>query len=415
MHAVFVLPRFHPYPGGYENYVRWVAERLRDGGHSVTVLTTTAYDLESFWLPAFRTLPPGRENLAGIEVVRFPISYARWSRRAGRLLGLVPYWRCQAQFARPSFHVIGLAHHLRRLAKVDVIHVGPLPYNRLLYQGIREARRRGCRVIATPCTHFGEEGNRQVARHYTRPFQIVLLNHCDAVLALTGMERDRLLRAGVAAHKLTTTGAGIDVTQVTGGLATRFREKHRVSGPVVLHLGTKAMDKGSITVVQAMQQLWSSGASACLVLAGSSLREFDEFLQRQPAPPGQLLNLNYISEEDKRDLLAATTMLVHPSRVESLGLVYLEAWANAKPVIAADTPVSHEVIDAGLDGLLVPFGDAPALADAIQRLLQDPQLSQSMGAKGQKKVQMRFSSPAALDRIYASFQAQSPEVVRTVV
>lgn len=415
MHAVFVLPRFHPYPGGYENYVRWVAQRVHQGGHSVTVLTTTAYDLESFWLPGFRTLPAGRENVAGIEVVRLPISYARWSRRAGRLLGLLPYWRWQAQFARPSFQVVGLSQQLHRLAKVDVIHVGPLPYNRLLYQGIREARRRGCRIIATPCTHFGEESNRLVARHYTRPFQIALLNHCDAVLALTSMERDRLLQAGVAGYKLAATGAGIDPGEVTGGNGARFREKHGIGGPVVLHLGTKAPDKGSITVVLAMQQLWAAGIDACLVMAGSSVREFDNFLPRQQIDPHRLLNLSYVSAEERRDLLAATTVLVHPSRVESLGLVYLEAWANAKPVIGADTPVSHEVIDAGVDGLLVPFGDPAALAGAIQQLLNNPQLRHDMGLNGQKKVQTRFSSSAALDRIYAFFQAQPTEVAQTAV
>jgi glycosyltransferase involved in cell wall biosynthesis len=407
MHVVFVLPRFHPYPGGYENLVLWLARRLREDGHSVTVLTTTAYDLESFWLPGFRTLPPGSEDLAGINIVRLPISYARWSRRAGRLLGFVPYWRWQAQFARPSFHVPGLSAYLRSLRGIDVIHVGPLPYNRLLYQGIQEARRRRCRVIATPCTHFGEEDNSQVAQHYTQPFQVQLLNQCDAVLALTSMERDRLVQAGVAKQKITATGAGIDPAEVTGGNASRFRDKYGITGAVVLHLGTKARDKGSITVLEAMQQLWASGSQAWLVMAGSSLSEFDQFLRGQQVRSGKLLNLSFVSDEEKRDLLAATTILVHPSRVESLGLVYLEAWENAKPVIAADTPVSREVVAGENDGLLVPFGDSEALAGAIQRLLQNQQLCEFLGRNGQKKVQNRFSSRAALDRIYPFFQAQS--------
>src|SRR5690348_8877458 len=415
MHVVFVLPRFHPYPGGYENLVLWLARRLREDGHSVTVLTTTAYDLESFWLPGFRTLPPGSEDLAGINIVRLPISYARWSRRAGRLLGFVPYWRWQAQVARPSFHVPGLSAYLRSLRSIDVIPVGPLPYNRLLYQGIQEAHRRRCRAIATPCTHFGEENNSQVAQHYTQPFQIQLLNQCDAVLALTSMERDRLVQAGVAKQKITATGAGIDPAEVTGGNASRFRDKYGITGAVVLQLGTKARDKGSITVLEAMQQLWASGSQAWLVMAGSSLSEFDHFLRNQQVRPGRLLNLSFVSDEEKRDLLAAATLLVHPSRVESLGLVYLEAWANAKPVVAADTPASREVIESEKDGLLVHFGDVPALAAALRRLLQDPQLRDRLGGNGQKKAQNRFSSRAALDRIYPYFQTQAAEVAKTAV
>lgn len=415
MHAVFVLPRFYPYPGGYENYALWLARRLREAGDSVSVLTTTAYDLESFWLPGFRTLPSGSEVVDGIKVIRLPISYARWSRRAGRLLGFLPYWRWKAQFARPSFQVPGLSGHLRDLDRVDVIHVGPLPYNRLLYQGIQEGRRRNCRVIATPCTHFGEEDNRQVAQHYTRPFQIELLNQCDKVLTLTGMERDRLVAAGVAASRVVSTGAGIDIDEVTGGDGRRFREKHKIDGPLLLHLGTKAPDKGSITVVQAMQLLWAEGSQAWLVMAGSSVSQFDEFLRGRQIGPERLLNLSYVSAEEKRDLLAAATLLVHPSRVESLGLVYLEAWANAKPVVAADTPVSREVIESEKDGLLVHFGDVPALAASLRRLLQDPQLRDRLGGNGQKKAQNRFSSRAALDRIYPYFQAQAAEVAKTAV
>lgn len=415
MHAVFVVPRFYPYPGGYESYIRWVAQRLRADGHKATIFTTTAYELESFWLRGFRTLPPGREVVDGVEVIRLPISYRRWSRRAARLLGLLPYWRWQAQFARPSFHVVGLSERLRGLRQVDVIHVGPLPYNRLLYQGIREARRRGCRVIATPCTHFGEESNRQVARHYTQPFQIEMLNQCDAVLALTAMERDRLREAGVAEGKLAVTGAGIEPGEVTGGNGARFRAKYSIGGSILLHLGTKAADKGSITVVQAMQKLGAAAADATLVMVGSSLREFEDFLQRQPADNCRLLNLSYVSAEEKRDLLAATTVLVHPSRVESFGLVYLEAWANAKPVIAADTPVTREVIQAGVDGLLVPFGDSSSLAGAMQKLLGNSELRRTMGLNGQKKLQTQFSSSAALDRIYRFFHTEPREVAPTGV
>ncbi len=414
MHAVFVLPRFHPYPGGYENYTLWLARRLRAAGDSVTVLTTTAYDLESFWLPGLRTLPAGSEDLEGINITRLPISYARWARRAGRILGLVPYWRWQAQFARPSFHVLGLSQHLRSLPDVGVIHVGPLPYNRLLYQGIREARRRRCRVIVTPCTHFGEESNRAVAKHYTQPFQIELLNQCDAVLALTGMERTRLVQAGVAEHKVAATGAGIDTGEVTGGNAARFREKYNLDGPLLLHLGTKARNKGSITVVEAMQRVWAAGSEASLVMVGSSLSEFDDFLRTQKIPASKLLNLGFVSAEEKRDLLAATTALIHPSRVESLGLVYLEAWANGKPVVAADTPVSREVIDDGVDGLLLPFGDSAALAAAIVSLLTDQQRRESLGLNGEKKLRNRFSSRAALDRIYPFFHPQ-PEAATTTV
>jgi glycosyltransferase involved in cell wall biosynthesis len=322
----------------------------------------------------------------------------------------MPDWRLQAQFTAPSFAVPTLRRELQRLPSIDVIHIGPLPYNRLMYEGLREGRRRGIRVVATPCTHFGEDEGRVVARHYTRPFQIELLNQRDSAFTLTATERERLIVAGVDRRKIWATGAGIDPAAVTGGDAVEFRNSHGISGPVIVQIGTKAFDKGTFTLVDAMHRLWAAGSEAWLVLAGSSTSSFDNYLAARQDLCPRLLNLGTISDVQKRNLLAAASVLVHPSRVESLGLVYLEAWANGKPVIAANTAVSREVIDAGIDGLLVPFGDATALSGAIGRLLEDAPLRSAMGNAGQIKVQNRFTWKAAADRIYQYFRRQAMEV-----
>jgi glycogen synthase len=163
-------------------------------------------------------------------------------------------------------------------------------------------------------------------------------------------------------------------------------------------------------LVDAMRCLWTAGSDAWLVLAGSSTSSFDNYLAKRKDLCPRLLNLGTISDIQKRDLLAAATVLVHPSRVESLGLVYLETWANGKPVIAANTAVSREVIDAGIDGLLVPFGDATALSGAIGRLLEDAPMRLAMGNAGQLKLQERFTWKAAADRIYPFFRRQPMEV-----
>ena len=86
MNVVFVVPRFYPYRGGYENYVLKVATHLRLLGNTVTVLTSTALDLEAFWLGGFRTTEPGAEELGGVLIRRFPIDYRKWVRRSGRIL-----------------------------------------------------------------------------------------------------------------------------------------------------------------------------------------------------------------------------------------------------------------------------------------------------------------------------------------
>lgn len=89
-------------------------------------------------------------------------------------------------------------------------------------------------------------------------------------------------------------------------------------------------------------------------------------------------------DDEKRDLLAAAAIVAQPSRVESLGLVVLEAWANAKPVVAADIEVSRKLVMGSGGGVVTPFGDAVALAAEIRRLVDDPERCREMGLRGQQ-------------------------------
>jgi len=382
MHVVFVVPRFYPYRGGYENSMLSIARCLVQRGHRVSVFTTTAHDLESLWVPGFKTLPAGESSIDGVVIRRLPVSYNKWSRRVSRVAGLVPYWRWKAQFWRPGFQVPGLRAALRSV-DADLFHVGPLPYNNLIYAGIEAAEPKRVPVIATPCTHLGEEANTDVARHYVQPYQIALLQHCRRVLCMTQAEQARLAALGVAPGKMAVFGLGIDMQYATSGDGGRLLTKYGMKPPVVLHLGMKAYEKGSVTLLEAMKQLWQRGSEAWLLMAGPSLREFDDYVAQNARDCPRLVNLPAFPDEEKCDFLAAADIVAQPSRVESLGLVLIEAWANAKPVIAADIAVSRELITSCNGGALVPFGDASALANEITRLLADGELRRGMGQSGQ--------------------------------
>ncbi len=403
MHAVFVLPRFFPYRGGYENTVLSFAKSLVTGGHRVTVFTTTANDLESLWVPGYKTFPAGEISVDGISIHRLPICYNAWRRRATRFLGLTPYWRWKAQFWRPGFRIPELQTALRN-AEADLIHIGPLPYNTVMYAGLRAAETRGLPVIATPCTHLGEDGNDKVSRFYVQPHLIAMLRRCDRVLCMTDTERERLHSLGIALKKLKVIGHGIEVDTATGGSPDKIRQQYHIDGPVVLHLGMKAFEKGSMTLVEAMKLLWSRGSKAWLLMAGPSLSAFDEYLAANANDCPRLINLPAFEDDLKRDLLAAADLVAQPSRVESLGLVVLEAWANGIPAIAADIAVSRELISQTGGGLLVPFGDRSRLANAIESLLSDPELRRQMGLRGKRKALSDYQSGEVFRRNAAEFE-----------
>ncbi len=402
MHVVFVLPRFFPYRGGYENSLLSLAKFLVEKNHRATVFTTVASDLESFWLPGFKTFPQEQTVVDGVVVRRFPIDYNTLRRRATRVMGLAPYWRWKAQHWRPSFRVPGLAEALRDV-DADLIHIGPLPYNGMMYTGLRAGELRGVPVVATPCTHLGEPGSDAVEQHYLGAHQVEMLRHCDKVFCMTKTERDHMAKLGVAADKMAITPFGVDLNTVTGGDPDFLRERYGVDGPVVLHLGMKAFEKGSEMVVEAMKILWSKGSNAWLVMAGPSLSTFDEYVAVAGKDCPKLLNLPPFADAEKRDFLASATVVAQPSRVESLGLVLIEAWANRKPVLAVNINVSRELIAASGGGVSVPFGNAQQLAAEIERLLADPKLREKMGDGGHR-LALEYSGDACWQRTTAELE-----------
>jgi glycosyltransferase involved in cell wall biosynthesis len=95
--------------------------------------------------------------------------------------------------------------------------------------------------------------------------------------------------------------------------------------------------------------------------------------------------------QDVPSLLAGCDLFVLPSLYEGLPLSILEAMAAGKPVIATDVGGNAEAVLQGETGYLVPPGDPPAIASAIQRLLSDPALAVKFGQAGQARVRERFS------------------------
>ena len=99
-------------------------------------------------------------------------------------------------------------------------------------------------------------------------------------------------------------------------------------------------------------------------------------------------------------------VLVAPSRYESFGLIYVEGMIFAKPVIAGRAGGGAEVIPEGVAGLLVPPGDAAALATAMVKLAGDPALRAAMGQAGRRRYESHFRAEAAADSLLNGVLAQ---------
>ena len=190
-----------------------------------------------------------------------------------------------------------------------------------------------------------------------------------------------------------------DWEDVDGG---RFRRKHGLEGrKILLFAGTKDYNKGAIHLLQAVKKMDQDRKDATLVAMGLATEGWERNKRR--IGEINLLDLGYVSEREKRDAFAACDLFVMPSRYDSFGIVYLEAWKCGKPVIGARVGAIPEVIEEGKDGLLVEFGNIDQLASSLVHLLDQPALCREMGETGRKKVIERYNwhtNIAMIEKVY---------------
>jgi glycosyltransferase involved in cell wall biosynthesis len=101
--------------------------------------------------------------------------------------------------------------------------------------------------------------------------------------------------------------------------------------------------------------------------------------------------------------MAACDLFVLASRWEGFGLVFLEAMAAGKPVVATRVSAIPEVVVDGETGLLVPPEDPQALAGAIIRLCHDPSESRRLGNNGYRRVREHFTAGRLVDETLAVY------------
>ena len=96
---------------------------------------------------------------------------------------------------------------------------------------------------------------------------------------------------------------------------------------------------------------------------------------------------------------ARCNVFVLPSRKEGFGIVFLEAMAYAKPIVACAAGGAPEVVPDGECGLLVPANDLLALTESLRRLLADSQLRARLGARGRQRVERFYTRSRFEDRV----------------
>jgi glycosyltransferase involved in cell wall biosynthesis len=142
--------------------------------------------------------------------------------------------------------------------------------------------------------------------------------------------------------------------------------------PMLLCVGRLAEQKGHRFLLEAMPAILAEHPDARLLLAGDG--HLLRALQEQAAPLRDRVSFLGI-REDVPALVASTDLFVFPSLWEGQGNALLEAMAVGAAIVATDIPSTRETVLDGEHALLVPPGDAAALAAAVNRLLAEPALA----------------------------------------
>jgi glycosyltransferase involved in cell wall biosynthesis len=216
------------------------------------------------------------------------------------------------------------------------------------------------------------------------------------VLADSQATRDDLVRAyGAREDKIRVVYLGRDesLTQVTNPLRlASLRAKYDLAQRYLLYVGTLQPRKNLQRVVQAFGRICGRPglADVQLVLAGKQGWLYESLFEQvtREGMGERVIFPGYIPDADLPALFSAATAFVFPSLYEGFGIPVLEAGECGVPVITSNTSSLPEV--AGDAALLVDPHDVDAIADAMYRLVTDPELSAELRRRGHENVK-RFS------------------------
>jgi len=347
---------FPPAIDGGAKLLSSIALGEKKRGNEVRVLTSDAHSSDDYldW-----------------RAKRLKTGWAQWR---GMLLFRAKTWRWPKQLIRritgPVFLWLPVFWLYRWRPKKIVAGVFPtiIPVYAWLLAKITRAK-----LVLVPCFHYADKS-------FYRSWLTFVLRRADKILALTNFEKSFYQKKlGIDEKRITIFRPKISSSFLLKGKA-KFKNP-----PMILFLGSLSAHKRVEFLIKAYKTL-----PITLVIAGPKTLYWPQIkktLAKLPLKTRKRIRvLGKIGERKKIQLLDRAWVLVNPSIHESLGLVFLEAWARKKPVVAADIPILREVISNGENGLLFKKNNINDLAEKIRKIITNKNMAMKMGETGYKNM-----------------------------
>lgn len=231
----------------------------------------------------------------------------------------------------------------------------------------------------------------------------------DAFLAASDAVRKVLLHDGIPESRVIVVHDGIDVERVQNLPAVVLHEELWLphGAPVVANVGALVAHKGQRHLVDAMSLVRRELPDARAVIFGEGdLRSALERQIRDQHLDKHVLLAGF--REDVLQLVRTADLFVMSSVTEGLGSTVLDAMALGLAVVATRAGGIPEAVIHGETGLLVPPGNAKALAAGITKLLRDAALRRRMGEAGRARVAAEFGVDRLVSRTLAAYRRRKP-------
>lgn len=269
--------------------------------------------------------------------------------------------------------------------RFDLIHAAALPTG-TLWAAWKASTSRRIPLVLTPFLHLG-------LRQFGLRYISTILRDARAVIAVTPTEARSLSRVGVRAERIHHVPLGIDVESFSSGNRERLRTSLGLNqDDLLVMIPRKAVEKGTFESLEAIRTLGKTHNHLAVLLLDRTpvnlVPRLHSSVERLRRDGIKVTDLGFLPHGSPtlRDAYAAADLLLQPSSTESFGLVYLEAWAVAVPVVAARYGAVPDVVEDGVNGLLTTYGSVDSIQHAVEQLLDNRPLAKMLGRAGYEKL-----------------------------
>lgn len=273
---------------------------------------------------------------------------------------------------------------LTRLKRIDVLHTHET-------HGFVDAAL--CRMLLPNLrlVHTFHFGNYPHIDRRTRWMEYAAARVADRLLAVGEVQRQQVREVyRLGDGRIATVRNGVALPTGTGD--PDFRRRVGANGRLLVGtIGNFIEQKGLEDLLLAARRVRDAGHDAVFVVVGDGhLRPALEDSRRRLGLEDSVVFTGWIVNAAEA-VLPAFDIFFQPSLWEAMSVVVLEAMAACKPVVATTVGENPHVIDHEVDGLLVKPKDIDAMAAALIRLIDDPNLRQRYGSAARRKVERQFT------------------------